>query len=147
MIFYSIRKENDVQYKTEEEILQAHRGVKYNNDHQALVIWSIDKRDKIRIQEISNVEHIGTLTVYRADEVDSEEINKMTREMVDFRTMVSGKEKHRFLELNAKFEEILKAYEERGNKIQLLENQVSQMDKQLGKRKVGESSRPRIVYP
>ena len=67
--------------------------------------------------------------------------------MVDFGTVVTGKEKHKFLELNAKFEEILKAYEERGNKIQQLETQVSQMDKLLGKRKVGEPSRPRIVYP
>ena len=50
IIFYSIRKEKDVQYKTKEETLQAHRGVKYSNDHQALVILSIEKRDKTRIQ-------------------------------------------------------------------------------------------------
>ena len=71
----------------------------------------------------------------------------MAQEMLNFEDVVAGKERSRFLELNAKFEEVLKAYEDRGNKIQLLENQISQMDKQLGKRKIGESSRPRIVYP
>lgn len=91
MIFYSVRKEKYVHYKSEEEILQAHRRVKYSSDHQDLVIWSIEKRDKTRIQEISNAEHTGTLTVYREDEVDSEEINKMTREMVDFGTVVARK--------------------------------------------------------
>ena len=67
--------------------------------------------------------------------------------MVKFGNVVSRKEQDRFLELNAKFEEVLKAYEGREKQIQLLENQVSQMDKKLGKRKMGESSRPRIVYP
>ena len=38
MIFYSIRKEKDVYYKTKEEVLQAHRGVKFSDDLQALVI-------------------------------------------------------------------------------------------------------------
>ena len=56
--------------------------------------------------------------VYRIDEVDSEEVNKMTKEMVDFGTVVAGKEKCKFLELNEKFEEILKVYEDRGNRIQ-----------------------------
>ena len=147
MIFYSIRKEKNVQYKIEEEILQAHKGVKFSNDHQALFIWSIEKRNKTRMQEISSADHTGTLTIYRVDELHSGDINKMTQEMLSFGSVVANKEKDKFIELNAKFEEILKAYEERGNKIQLLENHVSQMDKQLGKRKIGESSRPRIAYP
>ena len=53
----------------------------------------------------------------------------MTKEMVDFGTVVASKEKRRFLELNAKFEEILKAYEERGNIVHQLESQVAHMDK------------------
>ena len=70
----------------------------------------------------------------------------MTREMMDFGVMVAEEDK-KFLELNAKFEEMLKAYEEMGNKIHHLEAHVAQMDKQLRKIKVGESSRPRITYP
>jgi len=103
--------------------------MKFRNDHQALVIWSIEKREKTKIQEISSAKHTGTLTIYTTNEVDTEEVTTMTKEMVDFSSVVVGKEKHKFLELNTKFVEILKAYEERGNRIQLLENQVSQMDK------------------
>ena len=71
----------------------------------------------------------------------------MAKEILEFGDVVARKEKSRFLELNARFEEILKAYEERGKKIQLLENQISQMDKKLGKRNMEESSKPIIVYP
>lgn len=35
----------------------------------------------------------------------------MTKEMVDFGVFVTVKDKNKFLELNAKFEEMLKAYE------------------------------------
>lgn len=45
--------------------------------------------------------------------------------MLSFGSVVAGKEKSKFLELNAKFEEIIKAYEEREKMIQLLENQIS----------------------
>ncbi|MFC1451555.1 hypothetical protein ABXK36_38010, partial [Bacillus cereus] len=38
-IFDCIRKEKYVQYKNEEEILQAQRGIKFSNDQQYLVIW------------------------------------------------------------------------------------------------------------
>ena len=103
--------------RIEEEILQAHRGVKYINDHQALLICSIEKRDKTRSQEISNAEHTCTLTIYRVDGADNEEKSKMTKEMEDLGIVVDGKDKHKFLALNAKFEEILKAYVERGNMI------------------------------
>ena len=71
----------------------------------------------------------------------------MAKEILEFGDVVSGKEQDKFLQVNAKFEEVLKAYEERGKQIQLLENQISQMDKHLGQRKMGESSRPRIAYP
>ena len=99
------------------------------------------------MQEISSVEHTGTLTIYRASEVSSKIFFGMASKMVKFGNVVSRQEYDRFLELNAKFEEVLKAYEERGKKIQSLKNKVSQIEKQLGKRKVGESSRERIVYP
>ena len=46
--------------------------IKFNNDHQALVIWSIEKINRTKIQEISSDEHTSALTVYRVDEVDSQ---------------------------------------------------------------------------
>ena len=81
------------------------------------MIWSIEKSDKTRQQEVSSPKHIGSLIVYKVDEVDSEKVTKMTMEMMDFGVLVSKKDKGKFLELNAKFEEILKEYEERGNMI------------------------------
>ena len=51
----------------------------------------------------------------------------MALEIVKFGNVVSGQEQDIFLELNAKFEEVLKAYEERGKQIQSLKNKVSQM--------------------
>lgn len=57
MDFDTIRKAKDTQFKTEEEVLQAHKGLKYCNDHQALVIWSMQKKDKTKMQEASDVEH------------------------------------------------------------------------------------------
>ena len=119
MIFDTMRKKKDTLFKIEEEVLHAHKGLKYSDDHQALVIWSIEKRDKTSIQEILDVEHIGSLMVYRVEEVVSEKVSRMTKEMVDFGVVVA-KDKNKFLELNAKFEELLKSYEERGNRIHQL---------------------------
>ncbi len=78
--------------------------------------------------------------MYRTKEVDSEKVSLTTREMVDFGFVAATINKDKFLELNARFREMLKAYEERGNMIHQLEAQVAQMDKKLGKRIVGESS-------
>ena len=36
-IFYAIRKETATKYKIEEGAIQAHKGVKYSEDHKALV--------------------------------------------------------------------------------------------------------------
>lgn len=99
---------------TKEKILQAHGGVKFSDDHQALVIWSIEKRDKTRMQEISTAEHTGALTIFRAGEVKSGQIFGMASEMMKFGSVVSSQENDRFDQLNAIFEEVLKAYEERG---------------------------------
>ena len=56
----------------------------------------------------SCVEHTG-----RDDEVDSQQVTRMAQDMLKFGDVVARREKSRFLELNAKFEEILKTYEER----------------------------------
>ena len=71
----------------------------------------------------------------------------MASKMLKFGGMVSGQEEEKFSQLNARFEEVLKAYEERGMQIQSLENKITQMEKILGKRKLGEISKPRIAYP
>ena len=87
------------------------------------------------------------MIVYRTGEVGSKNFFGMAIEMLKFGGMVSSQEEDKFAQLNARFEEVLKEYEDRGMQIQSLENQVAQMEKQLGKRKVGESNRPIITYP
>ena len=130
MVIYLIRKEKDVQYKTEEDIPQAHRGIEFSDDHQALVIWSIEKRDKTRMQEISSGEHIGAPIVYRIGEVSSENFFGMASKNGEIWEFGVCTRTGRFLELNAKFEEVLKAYEERGSQIQSLENNRSNLGKE-----------------
>lgn len=77
-IFDTVKKSKDAQFRTEGEVLQAHKGLKYSDDHQALVMWSIQKRDKGRMQEISDSEHTGSLIVQWEEEVDSEKVSQMT---------------------------------------------------------------------
>ena len=128
IVFDSVRKQKDVQFRTIEEVLQAHRGVKFSEDHQALVMWSIEKRGNARIQEVSTTEYTGALTVYRPEEVGSKDIFGMYSKMLKFGGFVSGQEEDRFMQLNAQFEEVLKVYEDRGVQIQSLENKVAQME-------------------
>ena len=40
-IFDAMRKEKETKFKTEDEVIQAHKGIKYSDDHRALVMWSI----------------------------------------------------------------------------------------------------------
>lgn len=117
MTFYAIRKEKDTKFRTEEEVMQAHKGVKYSDYHKALVMWSIQKRDKAKIQEVSDSEHIGSLMVCRVEEVDSEKVALINKEVADFRVVVAAKAKNKFLESSEKFEKVLEAYEERGRTI------------------------------
>ena len=59
-------------------------------------MWSIEKRDKGRMNEISDSKHTGSLIIYRAEEVDSEKVSQMTKEMVYFGVVVTTKEKNKF---------------------------------------------------
>ena len=117
IVFDLVRKQKDVQFRTTEEVLQDHRGVKFSDDHQALVMWSMEKRSNAKIQEISTTGYTGALTMYRPEEVGSKDIFGMASEMLKFGSAVSSKEEDRFMQLNARFEEVLKAYEDRGMQI------------------------------
>ena len=42
----SVRREGQAKFRTEEEVQTAHKGVKFSEDHIALVLWSLqDKKD------------------------------------------------------------------------------------------------------
>ena len=96
IVFDSVRKQRDVKLRTAEEVLQAHRGVKFSDDHQALVIWSLEKRENTRMQEIPTAEHTSALTVFRASEVSSKQVIGMASKMLKFGGMVSSQEEEKF---------------------------------------------------
>ena len=50
MIFDAMRKEIETKFRTKEEVKQSHKGVKYSDDHKALVMWSIQTKDILRDQ-------------------------------------------------------------------------------------------------
>ena len=52
--------------------------------------------------------------VYKIEEVDSKNISLMNKEVENFGVVVATKHKKKFIELNKKFEKVLKAYDERG---------------------------------
>ena len=41
MNFDVVRREEKKKFKIEEEALQAHKGVKFSEEHKALVLWSL----------------------------------------------------------------------------------------------------------
>ena len=46
MVFDAIRREGQARFRIEEEVQMAHNGVKFSEDHKALVLWSLqDKKD------------------------------------------------------------------------------------------------------
>ena len=40
MVFDAMRREGQKRYRKEKEVQQAHKGVKFSEDHKALVMWS-----------------------------------------------------------------------------------------------------------
>ena len=52
------------------------------------------------IWEVSNFEHIGSLMVYSVEEVDSDKVAWMTKEMADFGVVVATKDKNKFFEFS-----------------------------------------------
>lgn len=145
IIFDAMRKEKETKFSTKEEVKESHKGVKYRNDHKALVIWCIQIRDKARIIEVLDVVHMGSLVEYKVREVDSEQVSKMSKEMADFGVEVVAKDKNKFLELNANFEKFLVAYEERGRRINEMEKVITNLQKKQGKRKVGEEPNQLLI--
>lgn len=64
-----------------------------------------------------------------------------------FSLATAEREEKEMTDLQNKYEIVVDAYNQEVKKRIELENRVSQLEKILGKRKVGESSVPRITYP
>ena len=44
MVFDAVRREGQTRFRIEEEVQMAHKGVKFSEDHKALVMWSLQDR-------------------------------------------------------------------------------------------------------
>ena len=46
IVFDSVRREGQARFRIEKEVQTTHRGIKFSEDHKALVLWSVqDKKD------------------------------------------------------------------------------------------------------
>ena len=66
-----------MKYRTKEEVLQAHKGVRFSEDHKALVLWSLQDRTDSQTQETSD--KAGSLVIYRVGETSGEKVSQMTK--------------------------------------------------------------------
>lgn len=82
--------------------------------------------------------------VYIVEEVESEKVAQMNKEVVEFMVVVVAKHKSKFLELNEKFEKVLEAYEEMGRQIYQLENKIENIEN-FGKGKTRRQSSQLII--
>ena len=41
MVFDVVRRDGQERFRIEEEVQQAHKGVKFSEDHKAIVMWSL----------------------------------------------------------------------------------------------------------
>ena len=82
IIFDSVRRKGQAKFKTEEEVQTAHKGVKFSEDHKALVLWSMQDKKDTQAQETTD--KAGSLMVYRVGETSSVEAALMTQHVGDF---------------------------------------------------------------
>ena len=82
MIFDAVRREGQTKYSIEEEVHHAHKGVKFSEDHKALVLWSLQDKDSFKTQENSN--KAGSFMIYRVGETSGEQAALMTKQVGDF---------------------------------------------------------------
>ena len=90
IVFDSVRREGQAKFKTEEEVQIADRGVKFSEDHKALVLWSLQDKKDTQTQE--TIDKVGSLMVYRVGETSGTEAALMTQQVGDFNLQVALKE-------------------------------------------------------
>ena len=90
VIFDSVRRKGQAKFKTEEEVQTVHKGVKFSEDHKALVLWSVQDKKDTQAQEIAN--KAGSLMVYRVGETSGAKAALMTQQVRDFNLLVALKE-------------------------------------------------------
>ena len=61
---------------------QAHKGVKFSEDHKALLMWSLQDKKDSQTQEMSD--KASSLMIYRVGETSGEQEALMTKWVGDF---------------------------------------------------------------
>ena len=90
IVFDSVRREGQAKFKIEEEVQTAQRGVKFSEDHKALVLWSVQDKKDTHTQEI--VDKAGSLMAYRVGETSGTEAALIIQKVGDFNLQVALKE-------------------------------------------------------
>ena len=70
MVFHLVRREGQTKYRIEEEVHQAHKGIKFGEDHKALVMWSLQDKNSSKTQE--TLDKARSIMVYRVGETSGE---------------------------------------------------------------------------
>jgi hypothetical protein len=139
IIFDVVRKEKETKYRIEEEAKQAHKGVKYSDDHKALVLWSLQGKNEDKTLETTDTS--GSLMVYRVSEIDGEKETQMNKEVANFNLQVARKKKEKFEALKVRFDKVLEAYSENAKELEEKNRIISRLEGKMGKRiEKGESS-------
>ena len=90
----------------------------------------MQKKDRSRKQDASNTNQVGSLMVPRVEEIGNEEVSQMNKEMTDFTLYVARREKWKIINLTAKYEKVLEAYDEIRIKMSEMENAFTRYEKQ-----------------
>ena len=89
IVFDAVRREGQAKFRIEEDVQMAHKGVKFSEDHKALVLWSLQNRKDTQTQETTD--KVGSLMVYRVEETSGTEAAMMTKQVGDFNLQVALK--------------------------------------------------------
>lgn len=117
--------EVNIMYINEEEARRASKGVKYSEDHAALVIWSLKKTNRSHSFEQSDLNLMGSLIVERVKDTSNKEVATRNAETRIFTLAVTRREKKIMDELHMKYEKVLAAYNEEIRKRMKVENELA----------------------
>ena len=109
-----------------------HKGVKFSEDHKALVLWSLQDRKDTHAQEIAD--KAGSLMVYRVGETSGTEAALMTQQVGDFNLQVALKEQKKLEGVTARLDKGMDAYNQNLKEIVDKDILIANPQKQLGKR-------------
>ena len=143
LVFYFVSNNLGLQDPDREEFL----GTTFSNDQAALVMWSLRRGSRTTPLQPDDSGLTGNIIVRRVVDTSNVQLAYMNVDYSKFALATVEREEKEMTNLQSKYEIVVDAYNKEVKKRIELENMMSQMEKILGKRKVGESITPRITYP